>query len=53
VTIDGPDYAQLGSHFGFHGQRVENRAELEGALQSAFDATKGGKTAILNVVVNR
>ena len=33
VTIDGPDYEQLGSHFGFHGQRVEKLADLEGALQ--------------------
>ncbi|HEX4827603.1 MAG TPA: decarboxylase, partial [Xanthobacteraceae bacterium] len=53
VTIDGPDYEELGSHFGFHGQRVENRAELEGALQGALAATKGGKTAILNVMVSR
>jgi acetolactate synthase-1/2/3 large subunit len=53
VTIDGPDYEELGSHFGFHGQRVENRVELEGALQSALAATKGGKTAILNVMVSR
>jgi acetolactate synthase-1/2/3 large subunit len=53
VTIDGPDYEEFGSHFGFHGQRVENRAELEGALQSALAATKAGKTAILNVMVSR
>jgi acetolactate synthase-1/2/3 large subunit len=53
VTIDGPDYEQLGSHFGFHGQRVENRAELEGALQSALAASKGGRTAIVNVIVSR
>jgi acetolactate synthase-1/2/3 large subunit len=53
VSIDGPDYEQLGSHFGFHGQRVESRAELESALRSALAATKGGKTAILNVLVSR
>jgi len=53
VTIDGPDYEQLGSHFGFHGERVEYRAELEVALSSALAATKEGKTAILNVVVSR
>jgi len=53
VTINGPDYEELGSHFGFHGQRVENRAELEGALQSALAATQDGRTAILNVVVSR
>jgi acetolactate synthase-1/2/3 large subunit len=53
VTIDGPDYENLGSHFGFHGERVEYRAELEIALASALAATKDGQTAILNVVVNR
>ena len=53
VTIDGPDYEQLGSHFGFHGQRVEKLAELKGALQDALAATKAGKTAILNVMVTR
>ncbi len=53
VTIDGPDYEQLGSHFGFHGQRVEALAELKGALQSALAATKAGKTSILNVMVSR
>ena len=53
VTIDGPEYEQLGSHFGFHGQRVEKLAELKGAIQSALAATKGGTTAILNVHVTR
>ena len=33
VKIDGPDYEQLGSHFGFHGQRVEKLDELKTALQ--------------------
>jgi thiamine pyrophosphate-dependent acetolactate synthase large subunit-like protein len=53
VTIDGPEYDQLGSHFGFHGQRVEKLADLKGALQGALAANKGGKTAILNVHVSR
>jgi acetolactate synthase-1/2/3 large subunit len=53
VTIDGPDYEQLGSHFGFHGARVETLAELKGALQAGLAATKAGKTAILNVHINR
>jgi thiamine pyrophosphate-dependent acetolactate synthase large subunit-like protein len=43
----------LGSHFGFHGERVEYRAELEIALRSALAATKEGKTAILNVLLSR
>jgi acetolactate synthase I/II/III large subunit len=53
VTIDGPEYEQLGVHFGFHGQRVDKLADLKGALQGALAATKGGKTAILNVHVSR
>jgi acetolactate synthase I/II/III large subunit len=53
VTIEGPDYERLGSHFGFHGERVEKLAELKGVLQKALAATKSGKTAILNVVVTR
>jgi len=43
----------LGSHFGFHGARVETLAELKGAIQAALSATKAGKTAILNVHVSR
>jgi acetolactate synthase I/II/III large subunit len=53
VTIEGPDYERLGSHFGFHGERVEKLADLKGALQKALAATKSGNTAILNVVVTR
>jgi acetolactate synthase-1/2/3 large subunit len=53
VTIDGPDYEQLGSHFDFHGERVEKLAELKRALQDALAATKAGRTSILNVVVTR
>jgi acetolactate synthase I/II/III large subunit len=53
VTIDGPDYAELGKPFGFAGQKVERPAELPGAIRSAMRAVKDGKTAILNVVLSR
>jgi acetolactate synthase I/II/III large subunit len=53
VTIDGPEYEQLGSHFGLHGQRVEKRGELPDALRSALAATKGGRTAIINAWVTQ
>jgi acetolactate synthase-1/2/3 large subunit len=53
VTIEGPAYENLGEHFGFHGQRVEKPSELKAALQAALDATKSGKTSILNVMVNK
>jgi thiamine pyrophosphate-dependent acetolactate synthase large subunit-like protein len=53
VTIDGPDYAELGKPFGFDGQRVEKPAELPGAIRNAMRAVDDGKTAILNVVLSR
>jgi acetolactate synthase-1/2/3 large subunit len=40
VTIDGPDYAEFGKPFGFHGQKVEDSAELPGAIQSAMRAVR-------------
>src|SRR5262249_16066945 len=53
VTIDGPDYEELASHFRFHGQRVENRPELEGPPQTALATAKPGKTAIPNGMGSR
>ena len=53
VTIDGPDYEQLGSHFGFHGRRVEKAAELNDAVKAALAAVKDGRTAILNAWITR
>jgi acetolactate synthase I/II/III large subunit len=51
--LDGPDYAELGSHFGLHGERVEDPAKLKGAVQTALRKVQGGTTAILNVEVSR
>jgi acetolactate synthase-1/2/3 large subunit len=53
VTIDGPDYAELGKPFGLPGQKVERPAELPGAIRNAMRAVEDGKTAILNVVLSR
>jgi len=53
VTIDGPDYAELGKPFGFPGHKVERPAELPGAIGNAMRAVEDGKTAILNVVLSR
>jgi thiamine pyrophosphate-dependent acetolactate synthase large subunit-like protein len=53
VTIDGPDYENLGTHFGFQGKRIEKRDQLKGALQDALAATQAGNTALLNVVLTR
>jgi acetolactate synthase I/II/III large subunit len=51
--LNGPDFSQLGSLFGFHGERVEEPAKLRGALQSALKKVQEGTTAILNVAVSK
>ncbi len=50
--LNGPDYAELGSHFGLHGERVEDPAKLKGAVQTALKKVQDGTTAILNVMVS-
>jgi acetolactate synthase I/II/III large subunit len=50
--LEGPDYSALGSHFGQHGERVEQPAKLKGALQTALKKVQGDSTAILNVVLS-
>jgi len=50
--LEGPDYETLGSHFGFHGERVEQPEKLKAAVQAALAKVQGGTTAILNVVLN-
>jgi acetolactate synthase I/II/III large subunit len=51
--LNGPDYEALGSHFGLHGERVEEAAKLKGALQTALKKVQDGTTAILNVHVSK
>ena len=51
--LDGPDYAAMGSHFGFHGERVEDSGKLKAALRTAMTKVREGTTAILNVVLSR
>lgn len=53
VHIDGPDYAEFGKPYGFHGERVEDPARLKGALTDALAAVTAGRTAILNVMLSR
>ncbi len=47
-----PTTKTLGSHFGFHGERVEQPEKLKAALQTAMKKVQGGTTAILNVVLS-
>ena len=51
--LDGPDYSELGSHFGLHGERVEQPAKLKAALQKALKQVQDGTTTILNVMLSK
>jgi acetolactate synthase I/II/III large subunit len=51
--LNGFDYDTLGSHFGLHGERVEQPDKLKGAVQAALKKVQDGTTAILNVVVSK
>jgi acetolactate synthase-1/2/3 large subunit len=53
APVNGPDYAVLGAPFGGWGRKVEDPAQLVPALRDAHAATREGRTAILNVVLNR
>jgi thiamine pyrophosphate-dependent acetolactate synthase large subunit-like protein len=49
--LNCPDYDELGSHFGLHGERVEDPTQLKDAVQAALNKVQDGSTAILNVSV--
>jgi acetolactate synthase-1/2/3 large subunit len=51
--IDAPDFADLAALYGGWGKRVEDPAELDAALKEGMEAVKGGRTAILNVIIGR
>jgi acetolactate synthase-1/2/3 large subunit len=49
VEIAGPEYHELGAHFGFFGAKVSTPDALRGALKEALAAAQSGRTAVLNV----
>lgn len=51
--IDSLDYAELAKAFGGFGRRVEDAADLPGAIKEALAAINAGTTAILDVVLAR
>ena len=53
VHIAGPEYHELGSHYGFFGAKVSTPDELKKGFADALAATKKGQTAILNVVMTK
>lgn len=52
APIGGPNYAELGQPFGCWGKRVDDPTQLVPAIREAHAATREGRTAILNVVVD-
>lgn len=53
VEIEGPEYHELGQHFGFFGARASTPAQLKDAFAAALAANAQGRSAILNVEMVR
>ncbi len=51
IEIQGPDYEQLGSHFGISGVRAETYGAFKAALENALQETSGGATVIINAIL--
>ncbi|NQV55962.1 MAG: thiamine pyrophosphate-binding protein [Rhodospirillales bacterium] len=51
VQIGGPEYHELGVHFGMTGARAETYAEFKTALENVAVEAKAGKTSIINAIV--
>jgi acetolactate synthase-1/2/3 large subunit len=52
VDIPGPDYQELASPFGGHGERVEDPKRLAGAIKDGLAAVAKGQVAILDVALS-
>ena len=52
VHIPGPDYQELVSPFGGHGERVEDPKRLQGAIKDGLAAVAEGRVAILDVALS-
>jgi acetolactate synthase-1/2/3 large subunit len=53
VHIDAPDLDTVGAPFGFYGRTVDDPATLKAALSDGLAAVRGGRTAIVNVMLSR
>jgi acetolactate synthase-1/2/3 large subunit len=51
VDFDAPDYENLGSHFGFPGERTDSYQGFRAALERAKAALADGKSTIINAVM--
>jgi acetolactate synthase I/II/III large subunit len=47
-----PDFALVARACGCHGERVEDAADLDGAVRRALEANEGGTPAVLDVLVS-
>ena len=52
VHINGPDYSTVANLTGGHGARIDQPAALKDALTEALASVEGGRTAILNVMLD-
>ena len=52
VNIPGPDYQELVTPFGGHGERVEDPKRLAGAIKDGLAAVAEGRVAILDVALS-
>ena len=52
VHIPGPDYQELVTPFGGHGERVEDPKRLAGAIKDGLAAVAEGRVAILDVALS-
>ena len=51
--LNGFDYDDLATHFGLHGERVDQTEKLKAAIENGLKAVQGGTTAIINVMVSK
>lgn len=51
VNINGPEYHELGMHYGLKGFKAATPDELKEAFANAFAENKAGRTAIINAVM--
>ena len=52
MNIPGPDYQELATPSGGHGERVEDPKRLAEAIKNGSAAVAPGKVAILDVVLS-
>ena len=52
VNLPGPNYQELVTPFGSHGERVEDPKRLAGAIKNGLAAVAQGKVAILAVALS-